>query len=228
MGFQECQRERELRARTSGGPWRARTDDGGSRRSRSCPTTTRSPSRSRRLCPWRRCCPTRLLKPWTCWGSSSSTPRASASRPPRYGDPLSLMLLARALQVQGGGPSVPGWNQSPGGSQAGQGPQAHLAEEGIWITADWRPHPFNRYSAPAHAWYHPGPWAWGVGTDFGECRFKQGRNGEQSLAGGTQKGGSCGREGWASGRGLLASSARASVLGVPVSPASRLLSALAP
>ncbi|XP_022368319.1 cyclin-dependent kinase 20 isoform X5 [Enhydra lutris kenyoni] len=53
------------------------------RRSWSCPTTTRSPSRSRRLCPWRRCCPTRLLKPWTCWGSSSSTPRASASQPPR-------------------------------------------------------------------------------------------------------------------------------------------------
>ncbi|XP_046521016.1 cyclin-dependent kinase 20 isoform X4 [Equus quagga] len=52
-------------------------------RSRSCPTTTRSPSRSRRLCPWRRCCPTPLPRPWTCWGSSSCTLRASASQPPR-------------------------------------------------------------------------------------------------------------------------------------------------
>nr|XP_044612725.1 cyclin-dependent kinase 20 isoform X12 [Equus asinus] len=53
------------------------------RRSRSCPTTTRSPSRSRRLCPWRRCCPMPLPRPWTCWGSSSCTLRASASQPPR-------------------------------------------------------------------------------------------------------------------------------------------------
>ncbi|XP_025747422.1 cyclin-dependent kinase 20 isoform X8 [Callorhinus ursinus] len=52
-------------------------------RSRSCPTTTRFPSRSRRPCPWRRCCLTRLLKPWTCWGSSFSTLHASASQPPR-------------------------------------------------------------------------------------------------------------------------------------------------
>nr|XP_044612719.1 cyclin-dependent kinase 20 isoform X6 [Equus asinus] len=51
-------------------------------RSRSCPTTTRSPSRSRRLCPWRRCCPMPLPRPWTCWGSSSCTLRASASQPP--------------------------------------------------------------------------------------------------------------------------------------------------
>ncbi|XP_058422048.1 cyclin-dependent kinase 20 isoform X8 [Diceros bicornis minor] len=53
------------------------------RRSRSCPTTTRSPSRSRRLCPWRRCCPTPLLRPWTCWGNSFYTLHAGASRPPR-------------------------------------------------------------------------------------------------------------------------------------------------
>ncbi|XP_013973482.1 cyclin-dependent kinase 20 isoform X5 [Canis lupus baileyi] len=54
-------------------------------RSRSCPITTRSPSRSRRLCPWRRCCPMRLPRPWTCWGGSSSTPHTSAFLPPRSG-----------------------------------------------------------------------------------------------------------------------------------------------
>ncbi|XP_064436160.1 cyclin-dependent kinase 20 isoform X5 [Mirounga angustirostris] len=53
------------------------------RRSRSCPTTARFPSRSRRPCRWWRCCLTRLLKLWTCWGSSSSTLHASASQPPR-------------------------------------------------------------------------------------------------------------------------------------------------
>nr|XP_051703599.1 cyclin-dependent kinase 20 isoform X5 [Oryctolagus cuniculus] len=53
------------------------------RRLRSCPTTTRSPSRSRHLCPWRRCCRMRLLRPWTCWVSSCCTRLASASRPPR-------------------------------------------------------------------------------------------------------------------------------------------------
>ncbi|KAM9206427.1 cyclin-dependent kinase 20 isoform 6-T6 [Dugong dugon] len=36
-------------------------------RSLSCPTTTRSPLRSRHLCPWKRCCPMPLPKPWTCW-----------------------------------------------------------------------------------------------------------------------------------------------------------------
>lgn len=37
-----------------------------SQRSLSCLTTTRSPSRSRRPCPWRRCCLTPLPRPWTC------------------------------------------------------------------------------------------------------------------------------------------------------------------
>ncbi|XP_059782960.1 cyclin-dependent kinase 20 isoform X5 [Balaenoptera ricei] len=52
-------------------------------RSRTCLTTTRSPSRSRLLCPWRRCCPMPLPRPWTCWGISSSTLHASALQPPR-------------------------------------------------------------------------------------------------------------------------------------------------
>ncbi|XP_008589731.1 PREDICTED: cyclin-dependent kinase 20 isoform X3 [Galeopterus variegatus] len=55
------------------GPWR----------SLSCPTTTRSPLRTGHRCPWKRCCPTPLLRPWTCWASSSSTLLASASQPPR-------------------------------------------------------------------------------------------------------------------------------------------------
>ncbi|KAM9206428.1 cyclin-dependent kinase 20 isoform 7-T7 [Dugong dugon] len=38
---------------------------------------------SRHLCPWKRCCPMPLPKPWTCWVSSSSTLLASASQPPR-------------------------------------------------------------------------------------------------------------------------------------------------
>ncbi|XP_041602426.1 cyclin-dependent kinase 20 isoform X5 [Vulpes lagopus] len=38
---------------------------------------------SRRLCPWRRCCPMRLPRPWTCWGGSFSTPHTSAFLPPR-------------------------------------------------------------------------------------------------------------------------------------------------
>ncbi|XP_004276871.1 cyclin-dependent kinase 20 isoform X7 [Neophocaena asiaeorientalis asiaeorientalis] len=53
------------------------------RRSRTCLTTTRSPSRSRLPCPWRRCCPMPLPRPWTCWGISSSTLHASALQPPR-------------------------------------------------------------------------------------------------------------------------------------------------
>ncbi|XP_062955477.1 cyclin-dependent kinase 20-like isoform X3 [Cynocephalus volans] len=52
-------------------------------RSLSCPTTTRSPLRTGHRCPWKRCCPTPLLRPWTCWASSSSTLLASASQPPR-------------------------------------------------------------------------------------------------------------------------------------------------
>ncbi|XP_025839929.2 cyclin-dependent kinase 20 isoform X2 [Vulpes vulpes] len=52
-------------------------------RSRSCPITTRYPSRSRRLCPWRRCCLMRLPRPWTCWGGSFSTPHTCAFLPPR-------------------------------------------------------------------------------------------------------------------------------------------------
>ncbi|XP_066224557.1 cyclin-dependent kinase 20 isoform X2 [Saccopteryx leptura] len=53
------------------------------RRSQSCLTTTRSPSRSRRPCPWERCCRMPLPRPWTCWGSSSSTLHASALQPLR-------------------------------------------------------------------------------------------------------------------------------------------------
>ncbi|KAM9030797.1 cyclin-dependent kinase 20-like isoform 4-T9 [Megaptera novaeangliae] len=52
-------------------------------RSRTCLTTTRSPSRSGLPCPWRRCCPMPLPRPWTCWGISSSTLHASALQPPR-------------------------------------------------------------------------------------------------------------------------------------------------
>ncbi|XP_062955919.1 cyclin-dependent kinase 20-like isoform X2 [Cynocephalus volans] len=52
-------------------------------RSLSCPTTTRSPLRTGHRCPWKRCCPTPLLRPWTCWASSSSTLLASVSQPPR-------------------------------------------------------------------------------------------------------------------------------------------------
>nr|KAF6483584.1 cyclin dependent kinase 20 [Rousettus aegyptiacus] len=52
-------------------------------RSWSCQTTTRSPSRSRHLCLWGRCCLMPLPRPWTCWGSSFSTLHASAFQPPR-------------------------------------------------------------------------------------------------------------------------------------------------
>ncbi|XP_045418336.1 cyclin-dependent kinase 20 isoform X3 [Lemur catta] len=64
------------------------------RRSLSCPTTRRSPLRSRRPCPWRRCCQMPLLRPWTCWGSSSSTLLASASQPPR---PFCISTSSRLL-----------------------------------------------------------------------------------------------------------------------------------
>uniref|UniRef100_A0A6I8N395 Cyclin-dependent kinase 20 n=1 Tax=Ornithorhynchus anatinus TaxID=9258 RepID=A0A6I8N395_ORNAN len=53
------------------------------RRSQSFPTTTRSPSRSRRHCPWRRCCPTPPPRLCSCSAASCSIPRASASRLPR-------------------------------------------------------------------------------------------------------------------------------------------------
>ncbi|XP_077886775.1 cyclin-dependent kinase 20 isoform X4 [Ictidomys tridecemlineatus] len=53
------------------------------RRSQSCQTTTRSPLRNRRQCPWGRSCRTPLFRPWTCWVSSSSTLLASALQPPR-------------------------------------------------------------------------------------------------------------------------------------------------
>uniref|UniRef100_A0A2I3GWH7 Cyclin-dependent kinase 20 n=1 Tax=Nomascus leucogenys TaxID=61853 RepID=A0A2I3GWH7_NOMLE len=53
------------------------------RSSLSCQTTTRSPLRSRRPCPWRRCCLTPLPRHWICWVNSSSTLLASASQLPR-------------------------------------------------------------------------------------------------------------------------------------------------
>ncbi|XP_071458657.1 cyclin-dependent kinase 20 isoform X2 [Marmota flaviventris] len=53
------------------------------RRLQSCQTTTRSPLRNRRQCPWRRSCQTPLFRPWTCWVSFSSILLASALQPPR-------------------------------------------------------------------------------------------------------------------------------------------------
>ncbi|XP_036042908.1 cyclin-dependent kinase 20 isoform X3 [Onychomys torridus] len=53
------------------------------RRSQSCLTTTRSPSRSRHQCPWRRSFLMPLSRPWTCWVSSSSTLHTSVLQPPR-------------------------------------------------------------------------------------------------------------------------------------------------
>ncbi|XP_073908638.1 cyclin-dependent kinase 20 isoform X6 [Castor canadensis] len=53
------------------------------RRSQSCLTTTRSPLRNGHRYPWRRCFLMPLLRPWTCWVSSSSTLLASALQPPR-------------------------------------------------------------------------------------------------------------------------------------------------
>ncbi|XP_046282963.1 cyclin-dependent kinase 20 isoform X8 [Marmota monax] len=52
-------------------------------RLQSCQTTTRSPLRNRRQCPWRRSCQTLLFRPWTCWVSFSSILLASALQPPR-------------------------------------------------------------------------------------------------------------------------------------------------
>uniref|UniRef100_A0A4X1T9N9 Protein kinase domain-containing protein n=1 Tax=Sus scrofa TaxID=9823 RepID=A0A4X1T9N9_PIG len=46
-------------------------------------TTTRSPSRSRCPCPWRRCCWMPLPRLWSFWGGSSSTLHSSALQPPR-------------------------------------------------------------------------------------------------------------------------------------------------
>ncbi|KAM9040514.1 cyclin-dependent kinase 20-like isoform 16-T26 [Megaptera novaeangliae] len=88
------------------------------RRSRTCLTTTRSPSRSGLPCPWRRCCPMPLPRPWTCWGISSSTLHASALQPPRpsYTSTSSQLPClptprsCRFLSAQGDLPSRPPQN----------------------------------------------------------------------------------------------------------------------